>query len=128
MADAALLTIVAKQSERPIDVRHFEGGRAALDYLIEPGAALPDLVLLDLNMPGMSGHEVLDEIRAVPHLDTLPVLIMTSSENESDVDRSYRGHANAYLSKPMGLAGFKELIASVEQFWEMVATLNPPRP
>lgn len=82
-----------------------------------------DLVLLDLNLPGFSGLEVLHEIKGDAHLRTLPVVILSSSGAERDVAASYGAHANCYVVKPNDLAGFVEAVQAIEQFWTTVATL-----
>ncbi len=85
--------------------------------------ARPDLILLDLNMPGMNGFDVLREIRKDIDLCCIPVVILTSSTAQQDVDRGYQFSANAYLSKPVGLDQFSELVRKVEAFWIEAARL-----
>ncbi|MHC3439058.1 response regulator [Natrialbaceae archaeon A-gly3] len=105
-------------------------GVEALDYLHERNdgsdALVPDLVLLDLNLPKKSGYEVLAEIKSDPGLQRIPVVILTSSESESDVIDTYDDHANAYLTKPVSFAGFQEVVEKIEGFWFCVSEL-PPR-
>ncbi|MDP3544788.1 MAG: response regulator [Phreatobacter sp.] len=104
----------------PIDIRHADSGEAAL-------AAIPvfdpDLVLLDLNMPGMDGYDVLGRIRAGDATQGLPTLIFSSSERQEDIDRSYRNHANAYVVKPRSFEGYRQLAESIERFWYETARL-----
>lgn len=83
----------------------------------------PDLVLLDLNMPVMSGQETLKAIRSDPELSVLPVVVMTSSARDEDVVSSYELHANCYVRKPLDLGDFHETIRSVEAFWLSVVSL-----
>ena len=90
-------------------------------------APRPDLVLLDLNLPKKNGHEVLADIRGNPELTHLPVVVLSSSEDEEDVQRSYDLHANAYLIKPALLGKFVELLQSISQFWLNSVTLPPKR-
>ena len=86
-------------------------------------AARPDLILLDLNMPGKNGYEVLREIRQDLDLCCIPVVILTSSTAQQDIDRGYRSSANAYLSKPVGLDQFSNLVRTIEAFWLEAARL-----
>lgn len=104
----------------PIDIRHAESGDAAL---AEIPVFHPDLVLLDLNMPGMDGYDVLGRIRGDGATQGLPTLIFSSSERREDIDRSYRGHANAYVVKPRSFEGYRKLAESIERFWYESARL-----
>jgi CheY-like chemotaxis protein len=102
-------------------------GESAMAYLRRQGeyaaAAAPDLVLLDLNLPGKDGREVLGEIKADPDLKSTPVVVMTSSEAEEDIIRSYMCHANCYITKPVDLQQFLKVVASIEDFWLTIARL-----
>lgn len=90
------------------------------------GQPAPDLVLLDLNLPGMDGREVLRAIKQDPQLMRTPVLVLSTSTAESDVVASYEAHANCYLSKPVDLAEFFELAEGLRDFWLRMVRL-PPR-
>src|ERR1700681_1386132 len=83
----------------------------------------PDLILLDLNLPKKDGREVLAEIKESPTLKSIPVVILTTSASEADILRSYRLHANCYITKPVGLSGFLEVIKSIDSFWLSVVKL-----
>ena len=85
----------------------------------------PDLILLDLNLPGRSGREVLAEIKADPDLKRIPVVILTTSKAEEDVVKSYNLHANAYITKPVDLDKFMQVVRSIESFWLTVVLLPP---
>jgi CheY-like chemotaxis protein len=87
----------------------------------------PDLVLLDLNLPRKSGAEVLAEIKGDPELSTIPVIVLTTSESEEDVLRSYKLHANAYVTKPVDFERFKEIVQQIDDFFIGIVRL-PPRP
>jgi CheY-like chemotaxis protein len=104
-------------------------GAAALDYLRheEPyaDAPRPDLILLDLNLPRRDGREVLQEIKADPDLRHIPVIVLTTSQAEEDVLRSYQLHANAYVTKPVDFEGFVEAIRQIDQFFLSVVQLPP---
>jgi two-component system response regulator len=77
----------------------------------------PDLVVLDLNLPRKSGSEVLAEIKSDPELSTIPVVVLTTSEAEEDVVRSYRQHANAYITKPVDFDRFREIVHQIDEFF-----------
>ena len=80
-------------------------------------APRPDIILLDLNLPTMDGDEVLEAIEDEPDLRTIPVVVLTSSEAEEDIVRSYELNANAYLTKPVDFEGFMGVVESIDQFW-----------
>jgi two-component system response regulator len=90
-------------------------------------AERPDLVLLDLNLPRKSGAEVLAEIKGDPTLSTIPVIVLTTSEAEEDVLRSYKLHANAYITKPVDFDRFKAIVQQIDDFFIGIVRL-PPRP
>lgn len=102
-------------------------GIDAMQYLRKAGkyhcAARPDLILLDLNLPKMDGRQVLNEIKADPELRRIPVVVITSSEAEQDIARSYDLHANCYVSKPLDLARFIQVVKSIEDFWMTIVKL-----
>jgi CheY-like chemotaxis protein len=105
-------------------------GEEALRFLRrqEPfvGAPRPDLILLDLNLPRVSGREVLSVVKGDPLLRSIPVVILTSSEAPEDVGRAYELQANCYVRKPVGFTEFGEALRSIDHFWLTVVTL-PPR-
>src|SRR5687768_17108256 len=82
-----------------------------------PGAALPDLVLLDLNLPGTSGHEFLERLRAAPGLMQLPVIVLTSSQRQADIERARGAKASAYFAKPLTMDGYVTLARDLVEFW-----------
>ena len=83
----------------------------------------PDLVLLDLNLPRMNGHEVLAQLKDSPDYCTIPVVVLSSSESEEDIGEAYRHHANCYITKPVEFKGFLRAVRSIEQFWFKVGEL-----
>lgn len=87
---------------------------------------LPDLILLDLNLPRKSGHEVLGEIKEDPSLKHIPVVILTTSQAEQDILRSYRLRANAFVTKPVDLDQFLRVVRSIEEFWLEIVRLSRP--
>jgi CheY-like chemotaxis protein len=90
------------------------------------GMERPDLVLLDLNLPRKSGAEVLAEIKSDPQLSTIPVVVLTTSQAEEDVLRSYEMHANAYVTKPVDFDRFGEIVRQIDEFFVGIVRL-PPR-
>jgi CheY-like chemotaxis protein len=88
-------------------------------------ALRPDLILLDLNLPKMGGREVLAHIKANERLKTIPTVILTTSEAEADIVKSYQLQANCYLSKPVALDAFEDLVKSINEFWLTKAKLPP---
>lgn len=88
-------------------------------------APRPDLILLDLNLPKKSGREVLEETKADPTLMTIPVVILTTSASKEDVLKSYRLHANCFITKPVDLAGFLKVVQSIDNFWLSIVKLPP---
>lgn len=103
------------------DLEVISDGETALKRLRnEPpyeGEPRPDLVLLDLNLPDMTGHEILDAIRGTPSVASVPVVILTSSDAERDVAQSYARGANAFVKKPVDFSRFCEIVTSIEGFW-----------
>jgi CheY-like chemotaxis protein len=83
----------------------------------------PHLILLDLNLPKKSGHEVLKEVKEDPTLSSIPVVMLTTSDADEDILRSYQLHANCYVTKPVGLDKFLTVVQTLQQFWMSVAKL-----
>jgi two-component system, chemotaxis family, response regulator Rcp1 len=102
-------------------------GIEALSLLRRQGqhahAARPDLILLDLNLPKKDGREVLAEIKADDNLKRIPVIILTTSQNEQDVVKSYNLYANCYITKPLDLDQFIKVVKSIEDFWLGIVVL-----
>src|SRR5262245_32676760 len=113
-------------------VRVASNGQAALDYLLGRGEfadraahPLPNLILLDLKLPGIDGFEVLRQVKTTPILKRLPVVVLTSSKEEGDRALSYDIGANSYLVKPVSFEGFLGVVREIEGYW---LTLNAPPP
>jgi CheY-like chemotaxis protein len=104
-------------------VRVVRDGQQALDYLLDPAQELPAAVLLDLGLPRISGLDVLTRLRAEPRTRLLPVVILTSSDEEQDRLKSYLGGANSFIRKPVDFTDFVEAVANVGAYW---ALLNEP--
>ena len=105
-------------------------GIEALKFLRREGdfaqSPRPDLILLDLNLPKKSGREVLAEIKADPVLRAIPVVVLTTSQSEEDIIRSYDLHANCFITKPVDFAQFAAIVNRIEEFWFSIVRL-PPR-
>jgi len=124
----AQLAIEALQAAKIANrLSHVEDGVEALQFVRRQGpyrdAPRPDLILLDLNLPRKDGREVLEELKQDPDLKTIPVVVLTTSRSEQDVLRSYKLHANCYISKPVDFTQFMEVVRSIEHFWLTVVTL-----
>jgi two-component system, chemotaxis family, response regulator Rcp1 len=126
--DDACLTIEALQEGRVRNnINVIEDGVSALEYLRREGryraAPRPDLILLDLNLPRKSGREVLQEIKQDINLRRIPVVIMTSSDDEKDILAAYNNYVNCYVTKPVDLDQFIRVVRSIEHFWFSVVRL-----
>ena len=104
-------------------------GEEAMRYLKRDGeysdVNLPDLILLDLNLPRKDGREVLKEIKQDPELKKIPVVILTTSRSEQDIIKTYESHANCYISKPVDLEEFLRVVRSINDFWLSIVKLPP---
>ncbi|MDX1661597.1 MAG: response regulator [Gemmatimonadota bacterium] len=125
------LTEVALEEARIESRLHVvENGETALAFLRREAAygdaPRPEIVLLDLNLPGKDGRQVLAEIKADPALRTIPVIVLTTSTAPSDVARCYDLHANCYITKPVDFDQFENVVRTIESFWLRFVTL-PPR-
>jgi CheY-like chemotaxis protein len=110
-------------------------GQIALDYLSGTGKyadraayPVPDLILLDLKMPVMDGHELLRRIKQTPSVKRIPVIVMSSSREEGDLAMSYDIGANSYLVKPVSFDGFLEVVARIDDYWLSLNVPAPPVP
>jgi two-component system response regulator len=131
-SDEKLTVLALRKCEVPNEVAVVRDGAEALDYLFATGAyatrdpsALPALVLLDLNLPKISGLEVLRRIRADDRLRALPVVILTSSKEDEDIAQGYAFGANAYVRKPVDYTQFVHAAQTLGVFW---LKLNEPSP
>jgi two-component system, chemotaxis family, response regulator Rcp1 len=125
--DARLALEAMRDSKIRNTLHHVLDGDEALAFLRRAGrfadAPRPDLILLDLNLPGKSGQEVLAEIKADPELRRIPVVILTVSSGEADVLKSYDLHANCFITKPIDLMQFMTVVKSIEDFWLTIVRL-----
>ena len=120
-ADAELVEEAFRECPFPYKLHFAQDGVVALQFLRRQGrfaaAPRPDMILLDLNLPKKDGREVLQELKADPMLQTIPVIVLTTSDDEADVLRAYGLHANCYLTKPVDLDDFIHKVRSIENFW-----------
>ena len=123
-ADADLTRETFDISKLHVDLSVAIDGAQAIELLKKRGAApLPDLILLDLNLPKKDGRAVLAEIKSDEELRKIPVVILTSSDAERDVAQSYSLGANCYVTKPVDLRAFQTIVQAVESFWFSVVKL-----
>ncbi len=96
-------------------------GWEAIQFLEKKGAykntIMPDLILLDINLPKLNGHEVLARIKSNPQIQHIPVIMLTTSSSESDILKSYQNHVNCFITKPIEADNFLETVAAIEEFW-----------
>lgn len=125
--DALLAKEALKESRLVNSLHHVIDGVEAMAFLNRQGkfagAPRPDLILLDLNLPRKDGREVLTEIKEVEKFKRIPVVVLTTSEAESDVFAAYGHHANCYIVKPVDFQKFSSVVHTVEGFWFAVVTL-----
>ncbi len=127
LADTVLIQESLLESKLNLDIDTVIDGEKAMEYLYErlenDSEKLPDLIILDLNMPRKDGREVLKEIKGHDELCLIPVVIMTTSENEEDVKFAYKNHANSYISKPVEMDEFTKIVSSINNFWLTIVKL-----
>ncbi len=119
--DVRLTQEAFRDADRTIRLHVASDGVEAMAFLKHEGshadAPRPDIILLDLNLPKMDGREVLARIKEDDSLKTIPIVILTTSDSEADIVKSYQLHANCYLSKPVQLEEFETLVKSINDFW-----------
>ena len=129
-SDAEFTIEALKEAKMRNHLSLVEDGVQAMEFLRRQGkyaqAPRPDLIMLDLNLPRKDGREVLAELKADNNLQTIPVVVLTTSRAEQDVLRAYQLHANCYITKPVDFQQFLNVVRSIESFWLFVVTL-PPR-
>jgi CheY-like chemotaxis protein len=127
--DVELTTLAFEESQLQVHLNVVEDGVAAMEFLYRKRAytkaPCPDMVLLDLNLPKKSGHEVLAEIKSNENFRRIPVVILTTSLAEEDILRAYNLYANCYIKKPVGFSQFIEVVHSIEDFWFKTVRLPP---
>lgn len=123
-----LLTKEAFESAKILNkISVVKDGKEAMDFLLRQGAYskvnLPDLVLLDVNLPKKNGHEVLQFIKGNENLKHIPVIILTTSSSETDINLSYKNFVNCYITKPVEVEAFLDVISKIENFWISIVKL-----
>ncbi|GAA0592658.1 response regulator [Caenispirillum bisanense] len=127
--DARLAAEAFKEGNIPTQLHVVQDGIEAMSFLRRESpygeVPRPDLVLLDLNLPRKDGREVLAEIKEDPHLRRIPVIVLTTSQAETDISRSYELHANCYIVKPVDFDRFIDVVRGIEDFWCSLVKLPP---
>ena len=130
-ADVRLTQEALKEEKLRNNLHVVRDGVDALAYLRREGkyekAVRPDLILLDLNLPKKDGREVLTEIKNDEKLKTIPVVVLTISNAEADILKSYNLHANCYIQKPLDLIQFSKVVKSIQDFWLTIVKLPPKK-
>jgi CheY-like chemotaxis protein len=125
--DIFLTREALEESEYKIKVSIARDGQEALDFIFKVNGfeeqKTPDLIILDVNLPKKSGHEVLFEIKRHVAYKQIPVIVLTTSSSKRDIELSYEYYANCYITKPVEVADFLRVISAVQQFWINAATL-----
>jgi chemotaxis family two-component system response regulator Rcp1 len=133
-ADVKITQRALKDSGLAVELIVVRDGEEAVEYLLRQGEHAdasdwrsPDLILLDLNLPKMSGREVLQRVRATPNLRAVPVVVLTTSRRQEDVALMYASGANTYIEKPEDFQRFVQVLQTIHRYWLDTALL-PPRP
>ena len=129
-ADQKLIKTSLRNQRIANDLHIVNSAEEGLDFLCHSkdygnGNAGPDLILLDLNMPGMGGKQFLREIKSDEHLKQIPVIILTTSDSEKDIIDSYKLQASGYVNKPVTLEEFRQVMAGIEEYWFLLCKLPP---
>lgn len=129
LADVEMTREMLEDSKIANDLHVVGTGDAAMAFLRREGEYAqhrrPDLVLLDLNLPGKNGREVLLEVKTDPDLRTIPVIVMTTSSSDADILAAYRAYVNCYIRKPLDLGEFVRVVQTIEDFWLSIVRLPP---
>ncbi len=129
--DVNLARIALEEARLLNNLRVVHDGQAALDYLQRKrpyeDVVMPDVVLLDWNLPKLNGGEVLKRIKETPVLKRIPVIVLTTSDSDEHVLRAYDAHANSYIQKPIDMNRFIEVVQSIGDFWLGIVTLPSGR-
>jgi len=125
--DARLIEEAVKESKLSNQLYHVVDGEQALAFVKQQGeyqnSPKPGLILLDLNLPKVSGREVLEALKADEELRRIPVVVLTTSSSEEDIMRSYMLHANCYITKPVDFDEFIKVVKSINEFWFSIVKL-----
>jgi CheY-like chemotaxis protein len=135
LSDVKILQKALSQTARPVELIVLRDGQEAVDYVLRQGAFAPgngsgwrrpDLIVLDLNLPRMTGLEVLDVIRSSPQFALIPVVVLSMSRQPEDVRKAYAGGANTYIEKPIDFNHFVSVLRTLQKLWLEMAVLPPP--
>jgi CheY-like chemotaxis protein len=123
-----MLTTEALEDKRVVNkVSVVKNGKEAVDFVFGQGkykdSEKPDLILLDVNLPLKNGHEVLQEIKSKDETRHIPVIMLTTSSSEQDINLSYKHHANCFITKPVAIQEFLDAVSSIEDFWLQLVKL-----
>nr|WP_297337589.1 response regulator [Algoriphagus sp.] len=125
--DVILTQEAFEESKIKTQISVAKNGAEALDFLFQRGefsaAARPDLILLDINIPVYNGHEVLRTIKSDESLKKIPVIMLTTSSHQKDINQAYEHHANSYVTKPIEMEDFLKAILKIEEFWLQLSKL-----
>lgn len=125
--DVVLTMDAFEESKIKTQISVVKNGQDALDFLFQRGsftkAEKPDLILLDINIPIINGLDVLKEIKLDETLKKIPVIILTTSSNENDINTAYKNYANSYIVKPIEFDDFLKAVLKIEEFWIQLSTL-----
>jgi CheY-like chemotaxis protein len=129
LGDIRLTEEALKESKVRVRLEVVQDGVEAMAFLRRTGkyadSTRPDIILLDLNLPRKDGREVLREIKENGELRRIPVVVLTTSDDEHDILRSYDLHANCYITKPLDLRHFATIVKTIENFWFQIVKLPP---
>ncbi len=130
-ADVRLTQEVLKEGKINNKLNVVYDGEEAIQYLHKEGpfadAELPDIILLDLNLPKIDGREVLEHIKKDDNLKRIPVIVLTTSDAQADILKMYENHANCYITKPVDFDEFISVVKSIEEFWLNIVKLPPKK-
>lgn len=123
-----ILTLDAfEESKIKTEISVVKNGKEALDFLYQRGdhqnVKRPDLILLDINIPIFNGHEVLQQIKTEDSLKKIPVIMLTTSSSQKDINFAYENHSNSYVKKPLDMEEFLQAILKIEEFWLQLSRL-----
>jgi CheY-like chemotaxis protein len=131
-ADIKITQRALRESELSVELVVVRDGQQAVDYLLRQGALaddeswrVPELILLDLNLPRLTGREVLERIRSTPMLRSVPVVVLTTSRRHEDVQEVYAAGANTYIEKPQDFRRFVDVLRTIHRYWLDTAILPP---
>ena len=125
--DILLTTEALEEARIHVKLSIVKDGKEAMDFLAKKGrhtdVDMPDLLLLDVNLPKRNGHEVLTYIKGDAVLRHIPVIMLTTSSSESDINQSYNNYANCYITKPVEVRDFLSVVTTIENFWISIVKL-----